>query len=117
MQESSLEAILLLASLYTMQSKHNKARILLEGLSELMADDGRVLRLLAHSLLMAGEYGKSLEVLTALEAKPELRENNEARACLLRLQASALWGLQRPQEAKAALEESAACLPKNKETG
>jgi hypothetical protein len=115
MRESSLEAMLLLAGLYAMHSKHGKARILLEGLRELIPDDGRVLRLLAHSLLMTGEYGQSLDALAALEAHPEMRERNEGRACLLRLRASALWGLQRTEEARTALEESAACLSKNKE--
>jgi Flp pilus assembly protein TadD len=122
MRASSLEALLLLARLYVMHEKHGKARVLLEGLFDLEPEDERVLRLLAYALLKAGEYEQSLGKLRVID---ELRKNElseytqdaEDTACLLRLKAAALWGLQRKEEARTALEQSIACMRQDKGNG
>jgi hypothetical protein len=109
MRESSLEAMLLLAGLYAAHGKHGKARILLEGLREVAPDDPRVARLLVHALVMEGAFEQSLEVVSSLQSEAASEPGSDSdpdQACLLRLRASALWGLDRAQEAREALEKS-----------
>jgi uncharacterized protein HemY len=106
MRESSLEALLLMASLYVMHEKHAKARVLLDGLYDLAPEDVRILRLLAYSLIMEGEYERGLAVLRELENLTEPLGQHAENTCFLRLEASALWGMNRTEEARTILERS-----------
>ncbi len=110
MRESSLESLLLLATLFVVHEKHAKALALLEGLRELAPRDERVLRLLCHSLVMEKRYERALELIQELPFAAKGGPQNLDLACALRLKASALWGLGRNQEARAALEQSIAAV-------
>ncbi len=110
MRESSLESLLLLAALYVMHEKHAKARTLLEGLRELAPQEERVLRPLCHVLAVQKEYAQALEAAQELLGLVGKTLSGTELACLLRLKASALWGLGRVEEARAALEQGNAAL-------
>ena len=106
MRESSLEALLLLATLFVVHEKHGKALTLLEGLFELAPRDERVLRLLCHSLVAQRRFERALERIRELLALAGSDMSGQDKACALRLQASALWGLNKGEEARAVLEQS-----------
>lgn len=106
MRESSLEALLLLATLFVIHDKHAKALVLLEGLYDVAPSDERILRLLAHSLLSEKQYDRALDVVRELMSVSGSALSGEDTACALRLKASALWNLGRIEEARAALEQS-----------
>ena len=111
MRESSLEALLLLATLFVIHEKHGKALTLLEGLYELTPRDERVLRLLCHSLVAQRHFERALERIRELLVLTENTMSGQDTACVLRLQASALRGLNRNEEARAFLEQSIATAP------
>ena len=111
MRESSVESLLLLATLFVIHEKHAKALTLLEGLYDLNPKDERVLRLLVHSLVMEGQYERSLAMVQELLAAAGGTLHGEDMACALRLKASALWNLGRREESRATLDQSIACLP------
>ena len=108
MRESSLEALLLLATLFVIHEKHGKALTLLEGLYELAPRDERVLRLLCHSLVVRRRFEQALERIRELLALAENMMSGRDKACALRLYASALQGLNRGEEARTFLEQSIA---------
>ena len=108
MRESSLETLLLLATLFVIHEKHAKALALLEGLFELAPQDERVLRLLCHSLVAQKSFQRALELTGELSALAGNAMSGQDRACTLRLKAAALWGLNRGEEARAVLEQSIA---------
>jgi tetratricopeptide (TPR) repeat protein len=110
MRESSLETLLLLATLFVIHEKHAKALTLLEGLFELAPRDERVLRLLCHSLVRQKLFERALEMLRDLSALAGNGMSGRDRACALRLRAAALWGLNRGEEARALLEQSIAAI-------
>lgn len=111
MRESSLESLLLLATLFVIHEKHAKALILLEGLHDVAPRDERVLRLLAHSLVMEGRHEQALKTIQELLTASGGKLRGEDMACALRLKASALWNLGRKEESRAILEQSVAYLP------
>lgn len=110
MREPSSEALLLLACLYEAHDKPEKALTLLLALREILPGERRVLRPLCHALLRTEQYAEALETADSLLAL----ENNapsgpyarEDMACVLRLRAQALWGLNRHEEARPLLEHS-----------
>ena len=110
MRESSLESLLLLATLFVVHEKHAKAVTLLEGLYDVAPEDERVLRLLGHSLIMEGRHERALEIIRKLLAVSGAAMSGSDMACALRLKASALWRLNRAEEARATLEQSIAHL-------
>ena len=108
MQSCSYEALLLLASLFSLHGKSAKASALLEGLHELRPEDTRATRLLCHSLLEGANCERALALIQELLDSPGEPLNSDDRACALRMRASALLRLGRPEEARAVLEESMA---------
>ena len=108
MRESSLETLLLLATLFVIHEKHAKALTLLEGLFELAPRDERVLRLLCHSLVAQKHFERALEMTRELSALAGSGMSGQDKVCALRLRAAALWGLNRGEEARAVLEQSIA---------
>lgn len=110
MRESSLESLLLLATLFVLHEKHAKALVLLEGLYDVAPEDERVLRLLAHSLVMEGAHERALGVIQDLLAVPGGSMRGEDMACALRLKASALWNMGRREESRATLDQSVTYL-------
>lgn len=108
MRDSSLEALLLLASLFVVHAKLPKALTLLEGLRDLAPEDERVLRPLSHVLIEQKHYGRALDIIQELLSLPGEKMSAEDTACALRLKASALWNLDRREEARALLEQISA---------
>jgi Flp pilus assembly protein TadD len=104
MRESSLESLLLLATLFVIHEKHGKAATVLEGLYAVAPRDERVLRLLCHSFVMENRNEEALEVLRELFTCAGGRMTAEETACALRLKASALWRLGRREESRAVIE-------------
>jgi Flp pilus assembly protein TadD len=107
MQTGPFEALLLLATLFSLHGKSAKAAALLEGLHELRPEDTRVARLLCLSLLEEGLSERALSLLEILLGPNALPRHSSDRVCALRLRASALLKLGRPDEARTALDESA----------
>jgi protein involved in temperature-dependent protein secretion len=110
MQGGSYEALLLLASLFSLHGKSAKAAALLEGLHELRPEDTRATRLLCHSLLEGENCERVLALIHELLDSSEEPLSGSDRACVLRMRAAALLRLGRPEEARAALEETPADL-------
>jgi Flp pilus assembly protein TadD len=108
MQGGSYEALLLLASLFSLHGKSAKALALLEGLHELKPEDTRATRLLCHSLLEEENCERALALIHELLRSSGESLNSCDRACVLRMRASALQRLGRLEEARAALEETLA---------
>ncbi len=112
MKESSLESLLLLSTLFVLHEKTAKALTLLEGLYELAPQDPRILRLLVHVLIAEKHFEQGLEKIRELFDVSRNTMSSEDTLCTLRLQASALWNLNRHEEARAILEQSLMYLPK-----
>lgn len=108
MRESSLESLLLLATLFVIHEKHARALTLLEGLYDLAPRDERILRLLAHALLAEKHHERALEILRELTGVAGEHMTHSDTACVLRLKAAALWNLGRRDEARAVLDASIA---------
>ncbi|MDL2216696.1 hypothetical protein LJB81_03050 [Desulfovibrio sp. OttesenSCG-928-M14] len=112
MRDSSLEVLLLLATLFVAHGRYAKALTLLEGLREIRDSDERILRPLCYCLVMEKHYPEALETIQALYAfRSSLSE--EDRLCLLRLKALALWGQGQADQARTVLEQSMALGAKN----
>lgn len=114
MRDSSLEVLLLLATLFVTHGRHAKALTLLEGLREIRDNDERILRPLCYCLVMEKRYPEALEAIQALYAFRNSLTGQD-RLCLLRLKALALWGQGQEDQARTVLEQSMALMAQSRD--
>lgn len=114
MRDSSLEVLLLLATLFVTHGRYAKALTLLEGLREIRDNDERILRPLCYCLVMEKRYPEALEAIQALYAFRSVLSEQD-RLCLLRLKALALWGQGHEDQARTVLEQSMALMAQSRD--
>ena len=104
MKEGNKEAVLLLAQLYIVHDKEEKATVLLEGLQELFPRDEYVARALAWLYYLAGKYKQSLE-----QIELWMRTESDPDPVLARIAAlirsSVLKKMGNTEDAKSAMED------------
>ncbi|MCG8530915.1 MAG: tetratricopeptide repeat protein [Desulfovibrionales bacterium] len=104
MKEGNKEAVLLLAQLYIVHKKEEKATVLLEGLQELFPRDEYVARALAWLYYIAGKYKQSLEQLDLWMRTESAPDPVQARIAAL-IRSSVLKKLGKSEDAKSAMED------------
>lgn len=104
MKTGNKEALLLLANIYMQHGKRDKARLLLEALQEVAADDPYVSRALAWISVTDKRHADALEHIRAWE-RMEQHPSPEHRHIMLLIKASALSGVGREAEARVLLDD------------